>query len=71
MPNDQQGTRMARKSASRNPLRSYVTVFEHEGRKWAESCKAEALYDAELHASNEARSRGIRVISTVPLNPEA
>lgn len=62
---------MPRKSTTRNPLRSYVSIFELEGRKWAESCKAEALYDAELHASNEARSRGLRVISTVPLNPEA
>ncbi|HVI54407.1 MAG TPA: hypothetical protein VM621_05060 [Luteibacter sp.] len=62
---------MASKSASRNPLRSYVTVFEHEGRQWAGSCKSEALYDAELHASNEPRSRGVCAISTIPFDPEA
>lgn len=51
---------MTRKSTPRNPLRSYVTTCELEGRKWAESCKAETLYDAELHAIRLHRTKEIK-----------
>ena len=71
MPNDQQGTRMARKTNTRNPARLYGITFESEGRRWIESVKAPAIEDAELHANTQARQRTIRVVSTLPLNPDA
>ncbi|WP_285401117.1 hypothetical protein [Luteibacter sp. ME-Dv--P-043b] len=61
---------MARTSTARTALSSYVTTFEHEGRKWGESVKAESLKAAELHAENQAYVRGLRIVSTLPLDPE-
>lgn len=61
---------MARNAAKRTALKTYATQYEHEGRHWLESVKAVALYDAKLHTRNEARQRGLRVISTLSLNPE-
>jgi hypothetical protein len=55
----------------RTSLNTYGVTFESEGRRWIESHKAAAIYDAELHASAQARERGIRVISTLPLNPQS
>lgn len=60
---------MARTTASRTALRSYVITFEQEGRKWGESVSADSLKAAELHAENQAYTRGLRVVSTLPLNP--
>ena len=62
---------MARKSTQRTATRQYVTTFEHEGRKWGESVTAESLRAAELHAKNQAYTRGLRIVSTLPLNPSA
>ncbi|SKB51096.1 hypothetical protein [Luteibacter sp. 22Crub2.1] len=62
---------MARTTAPRNARRQYVTTFEHEGRKWGESVAAESLKAAELHAENQAYTRGLRIVSTLPLNPDA
>ncbi|WP_036142834.1 hypothetical protein [Luteibacter sp. 9135] len=62
---------MTRKSTARTPLSSYVTTFEHEGRKWGESVQADSLKAAELHAENQAYTRGLRIVSTLPLNPGA
>lgn len=67
MPNDHQGTSMARKSTVRTALRQYVTVFESEGRKWGERTVAVTLLDAELLAATEAQARDLRVVSTLPL----
>lgn len=60
---------MTRKSTARNPARSYVTIFESEGRKWAETVLADELRAAELHAENQAYTRDIRIVHTLPLNP--
>jgi hypothetical protein len=62
---------MARKTLVRTALRQYVTVFESEGRKWGERSVAVTLLDAELLAATEAQARGLRVVSTLPLDPEA
>jgi len=35
-----------------------------------ESVKAESLKAAELHAENQAYVRGLRIVSTLPLDPE-
>jgi len=61
---------MARTTASRTATRTYVTTFEHKGRKWGESVKADSLKSAELHAENQAHTRGLRIVDTLPLNPE-
>ncbi len=63
------GNTMSRK-INRTPQSNYSIQFESEGRRWCESHKAGSIYDAELHAANQARSRRIRVIVTLPLNPE-
>jgi hypothetical protein len=56
--------------ATRTLQNTYGITFESEGRRWIESHKAAAIYDAELHANSQARLRRIRVVSTLPLNPE-
>lgn len=54
----------------RTALRTYVTVYESEGRRWGESIPAESLKSAELHAENQAYVRDLRIVHTLPLNPE-
>lgn len=61
---------MARKDPIRTARRQYVAVFESEGRKWGESYAAVTLLDAELLAATEAQTRGLRVVATLPLDPE-
>ncbi|GAA0687544.1 hypothetical protein ISN75_14240 [Dyella marensis] len=62
---------MPRKATTRNvDANLYAIQFEQEGRRWCESVRAGALYDAELWANGQARLRHLRVVVTLPLNPE-
>jgi hypothetical protein len=61
---------MSRKSITRTAPNFYAIQFEQESRRWCESVRAAALHDAELWANGQARRRGLRVVVTLPLNPE-
>jgi len=61
---------MPRKNARNTAANLYAVQFEQEGRRWCESVRANALYDAELWANGQARLRRLRVVITLPLNPE-
>jgi len=62
---------MPRKSSARTTTTNlYAIQFEQEGGRWCESVRAGELYDAELWANGQARLCNLRVVVTLPLNPE-